>query len=423
VSAPELEALEDPRAAGNGTSRGDAQGIAPPPPPRIRDLRMLPRQAKLLLAGVAINRAGSFVPVFLALYITALGISPVKAGIALTCYGAGGIAGIVAGGSIADRLGPRVTIVASMLATALLVGALAALHAYLPILLASAGSGFAGAIFRPAATDLLARLTPRERLVLVSAAQRVALNVGATVGPLLGGLLASRSYSALFLVDAATCLGFALVAWKGLAPERGEAPRRMTPGGYWVVLADRRYTCFLIAMLTIAVVEVQYIAALPLALSAEGISTTMFTTLVALNGLLVILLELPLTRVTQTWPMRRAITLGVALIALGLSLYGIDYAVVTLLAVTVLWTLGEIVAAPSANAYPALIAPAGLRGRYVAAATASQSLGFAVGPALGAAVFAAGGAAVWAACALVGAFAVTMSAAGVREPVIVTMPG
>lgn len=384
--------------------------------PRLRDLRSLPRPAVLLLVGVAINRAGSFVPVFLALYLTSLGFRPAEAGLALTCYGAGGIIGIVAGGSITERLGARLTIVASMLMTGALVGGLAFLSSYALILPLCLCVGFAGDIFRPAAADLLAALTPRDRLVLVSAAHRVVLNTGATVGPLVGALLVAQSYAALFIVDAATSLLFGLAAWKGLPPGQVNGHRRVIQTGYLRVFADRRYTLFLIALLTITVVEVQYIAALPLALHTHGVSTAVFTVLVSLNGLLVILIELPLTRFTQTWPMRSAITFGIALIAIGMSLYGISYAVVGLVAATLVWTLGEIIAAPSANAYPALIAPTGARSRYIATATASQSLGFAIGPALGAAVFALGGRAVWAACALVGAFAVVMSAVGVQEP-------
>ena len=388
---------------------------APPAAPRLRDLRALPRSARLLLAGIAINRAGTFVPVFLALYLISLGASATAAGVALTCYGAGGIAGVVAGGTITDRIGARLTIAWSMLATGALVGALPFIGSFAALLVLCAGAGFAGDVFRPAASDLLAAFTPRDRMVLVSSVHRVMLNVGATIGPLVGALLVSHSYTSLFLADAATSLAFAGAMWRWLPTTRGER-RGVARGGYRVVFADRRFTLFLLAMLTIAIVEIQYIAALPLAMHASGLSTALYTALVALNGLLVILVELPLTRYTQTWPMRRAITLGVGLIALGMALYGVGYAVIALVAATLVWTLGEIVAGPSANAYPALIAPERSRSRFIAAATASQGLGCAIGPALGAAVFAFAGDGVWVACAIAGVAAVALSAAGVQEP-------
>ncbi len=75
-----------------------------------------------------------------------------------------------------------------------------------------------------------------------------------------------------------------------------------------------------------------------------------------------------------------------------------------------------MVAAPSVSAYPALVAPFKVRGHYLAAASASQSIGYAVGPALGAALFQHAGGGVWVACGVVGGLATVTALAGVRQP-------
>src|SRR5437762_2440432 len=82
------------------------------------DLRSLPRGAWILFFGTFLNKFGAFVLPFLAIYMTRLGFSTVQAGLAIGAYGVGSLCASFLGGSLADRLGRRKTIVLSMFSAA-----------------------------------------------------------------------------------------------------------------------------------------------------------------------------------------------------------------------------------------------------------------------------------------------------------------
>jgi MFS family permease len=389
---------------------------APAAPRVLQTLRELPGSARLLVGGVAINRMGSFVQVFLVLYLVDRGESAGRAGLALTVYGLGAVSGVFLGGTVSDRVGPRRTIIVSMVASGLLIGLLPFVTGYALLLPTCLGAGLAGQLYRPAAFSMLASLTPPDRLVLVAATYRLGLNIGSTAGPLLGAALLTWSPYALFLVDTATALLFALAAWRGLPATPVEPPEQRQAAAS--PLRDGRFVAVAAALALIALVEVQYVAALPLHVRDQGLPVGAYGLLVALNGLVVIAFELPLTRFVQGWPPRRAVPLGIALIGVGISLYGLPGGLPMLAAATLVWSLGEIVGAPSAAAYPAMVAPAAARGRYVALVTGGQSSGYAIGPVLGTLAYPVSPALTWAACAALGLLAAATARFGIRATAI-----
>lgn len=385
-------------------------------PPGLGALRRLPRPVLVVLAGVAVNRLGSLLPIFLVLYLTSAGLGAAAAGVLLAMYGTGSIAGVVVGGWLVDRFGVRSTIVASMLLAGLTVGVVPFVSSYSWLVAVCLASGLLTEIYRPAATTMLAEAVPAEDLVVVSAAYRLVLNIGATLAPVVGGLAAAWSLRLVFVVDGATSLLFALLAATQLpAGARSGPPAESSRGGYRAVLRDAPYRRVLAGMFLIAVVDVQYLATLPLEVTSQGLGRGVYAGLLSLNGLLVLAVELPATRLTCRWRLRTAITLGVGLIGAGITLMSLRGGIALLVAATVVWTLGEVVSAPSATAYPALLAPGPLRGRYLAAMGASQSAGYAVGPIAGTLLLEHGRAAVGLACAATGALATVAMWTGVRS--------
>ncbi len=397
-----------------------------PPQPLWRTLRELPRPVIVLLTGVAVNRMGSLVQIFLILYLTSIGFSPARAGLALTAYGAGSIAGVFASGLVCDRIGPRQAIVAAMVGSGVLVAMLPLVHAYAPLVGLCIGAGAAAQLYRPASLAMLASLTPRNRLVITTAAYRLGLNVGVTLAPLIGILLAARSYTLVFLTDAATSLAFSVVALLALprqAPESakrhseaGQADGGQADGGYRALLRDRRFLIVIASMLAIALAEVQYQSVLPLQIKARGLPTVLYAAVLAINGAMVILLELPSTAYIRRLPIRTSISTGTILIGLGMSLFGLPAGTWLFITGAIVWTAGEIISAPSTSAYPALIAPPRLRGRYIGALNTSQTLGYAAGPALGTALFQFIGSGMWLMCLVLGLVAGIGMWIGIASP-------
>ena len=81
-------------------------------------LKTFPRPVWILFAGTFLNKFGTFVIPFLALYMTRLGFSTTQAGLAIGAYGVGLLAASTLGGHLADTIGRRKTIVLSMFSAA-----------------------------------------------------------------------------------------------------------------------------------------------------------------------------------------------------------------------------------------------------------------------------------------------------------------
>jgi predicted MFS family arabinose efflux permease len=362
-------------------------------------LRESPRVVKALLAGVFVNRLGAFLHIYLVLFLTTKGFSEVQAGLALGFWGVGSVIGVLIGGVLADRLGVRRSILLSMTGTAGFVLAVLYVRHYPSLLACVAMVSVVGQIYRPASAAMIAELTPQHRRVMIFAIQRFAINLGATVSPLIGAVALNISYDLLFWVQAIAVLSFAAIAASALpratarsesrpatpvpTPERPSEPAKPARTGYLAIIADAPFVLFLVAFLINSVVYLQYISVLPLAMHHAGLGATWYSAMIALNGFVVISCELLGTKVVQRWPMRVAGVTGFTVLAVGLAVYAAPSSAATFVIGTLIWSLAEIVAGPTMFAYPAAVAPEHLRGRYIGIAQSVFGIGAAIGPVAG----------------------------------------
>ncbi|MEU8269148.1 MFS transporter [Sphaerisporangium sp. NPDC049002] len=356
-----------------------------------------PFAVKALLFGVLVNKLGSFVQVFLILFMTTRGFTGVQGGIALGVYGAGSVAGVLIGGTLADRIGARMTIVLGMVGTAVLLVAVLHIRWYAGILAAVALVGMISQVYRPAASSYIAALISSDRQVMITAMYRLALNLGTTAAPLLGTALAAVSYDLLFYGEAAAALCYAVIVLVALP--RGTVASGATPvshtGGYLVVLRDRRFVAFMFAVMLNSAVYIQYMSTLPLAIREAGFGTFWYGVMLAINGAIVICFELLMTKIVQMWRMRRVVTVGFFLLGAGMAVYALPGGLAVFVIGTLLWTLAEIIQGPSMFAYPALAAPPESSGRYQGATHAMFGIGTAVGPAIGVVLWSSLGKPAW----------------------------
>jgi predicted MFS family arabinose efflux permease len=363
---------------------------------------------------VAVNRLASFVELFLVLYLISEGSSAKAAGLALTAFGAGAVLGGLSSGVLMERVGARWSVVFSMVSAGATTALLPLIHSLGAVVALAAAIGAVTQLFRPAARTLLAAATAPDDLVLVMAGYRFGFNVGAMVTPLLGAALAAWSWNAVFDMDAAASLLFAGVAFWVLPRDRRQPARSdLSPDqGSAKPLRDPSFALVVIGLFLVAAVEVQYVATLPLELHSQGMPAIVYSVLVALNGLLVITVEPALTSKLRGWPLRRSLSLGIALIGIGVAGYGLPGGVAVLAFATVLWTAGEMLGAPAAAAYPALAAPPSAQARYVALAAGAQGAGYAVGPVLGVSIYAGSPGLCWLLCAGAGLAAAALARHG-----------
>jgi MFS family permease len=371
-----------------------------------RSLRELPPTAWLLYAGTFVNRFGSFVIVFLVLYLREQGFTTPQAGLAVSAYGLGSLAASLVGGQLADRLGRRNSIALSMFASAAAMLALSQARSLPAILALAVLAGLAAEAYRPASAALLTDLTTAGDRVTAFAMYRLAINLGFTVGPAAAGLLAEYSFTWLFVGDAVTSIVYGIVALvafpEGQRVSRHEERRGE---GLQTIVHDRGFLVFLAASTAGALVYMQSSATFPLAVQDAGLSLAFYGALVSFNGIVIVLVELPLTTVTRRFPARPVIALGFLLVGIGFALTGVADSAVALAASVAVWTLGEIVNAPVASAYVADLSPERLRGRYQGAWSFTWGLGLVIGPSLGTALYAWRPEALWLGCLVLGVVA------------------
>jgi MFS family permease len=240
--------------------------------------------------------------------------------------------------------------------------------------------------------------SPEQRKAAI-AVNRLAVNLGMSIGPAVGGLLAIVSFPLVFVVDGVTSLAAALVLTLLLrsrdrggrliarderrAPTAVSAERRGHSGAVW---RDRRALSVYVATLLIGMVFTQNQSAMPLYIVRDlHYRESFYGILFAVNTLLIVALEVPLNLAMTHWSHRRALALGMLLTAIGFGAIGLAHKVTALVATVVIWTFGEMITFPVSTAYVADIAPEGRNGEYMGTFSSTFSLSMVLGPWAGAA--------------------------------------
>jgi MFS family permease len=214
-------------------------------------------------------------------------------------------------------------------------------------------------------------------------------------------VVAVDANACVFVADAATSLAFALLALTALPATRapvGPAAPKLAP----TLRADHSFLLFLAASTLAGVVYFQSQSTLPLHVTDSGHSSATYGALISLNGLLVLALELPLSRFTQRLPRASAIAAGYALVGLGFALTGTATSTIALVATVLIWTTGEMVSQPLASAHVADVGPSSLRGGYQGAFAFTGGLGLVLAPALGPALLSSASQLLWVGCGAAG---------------------
>jgi len=402
--------------------------------------RGLPRRAWILFAVNLVNSSGAMVIFFLSLYLTRkLGFSPARAGQALSLYGVGSLAGAFLGGWLADKIGSITVQKASLAICGVLLIALGQVHSAWGILsLLFSMALFAGMLY-PANATSMSRICPPSIQVKGFALNRLANNLGATIGPAVGGILALSDYRLLFWADGLTSLvaaGVFILVWRGaglkssagtldsageggvgLNGTGGRLQERTEASGSSlgsmaaapVIVKSRspwRDGPFLLLMLIFllwSAVFIQLLTTFPLYMrDVYGLAENRIGQLFAVNTVLIVLLEMILMEKIRKYPLARMINLSFILLGVGFGLMplgrGFAFAGLSM----AILTFGEMLSMPLVTALIAGRADDATRGRYMGMFSFSFSLAFIISPAAGTAIYQRfGGDAVWVVCAAV----------------------
>ncbi|HEY6760129.1 MAG TPA: MFS transporter [Baekduia sp.] len=354
----------------------------------------LPRAFWSIFAGTVINRVGTFVEPFLALYLTSSrDLSPARAGTVVALVGAGSIISQPLGGALADRVGRRPTLTGGMVASGLAIAALALARPLWQLALCALLVGIVGDIYRPAAQATVADVVPIGDRRRASGLIFWAVNFGFSIAAVGGGLLATHGYGLLFAIDALTCGAYAAVVWVTVAETRPAAAAHHTGPGFGVVLRDRLALSYFGLNISIMTVYATIFTILPLAMQADGHSAAEYGAVIALNGLGIVVLQ-PLIsgRLLRLTPAVN-VAGGAALMGGAMLVVAASDGLAGYVAAIGLVTVGEIANATAGPGLVAEIAPPALRGRYAGAFGLTFGVAFVITPLLGGRLLGDGGSA------------------------------
>ncbi|WP_311767034.1 MDR family MFS transporter [Streptomyces rhizosphaericus] len=373
----------------------------------------LPREFWWLWTSTLVNRLGGFVATFLAMYLTVdRGYSAMFAGLVGALHGLGGAVAAVVAGVLTDRLGRRPTLLVSQLSTAVTVAVLGFVQNPVAIAVVACLVGMTSNASRPAVQAMIADIVAPGDRVRAFALNYWAINLGFAVSAAAAGLIARHGYLTLFLADAGMTLLCAVIVF-GKVPESRPEREPAADGvvadaaerevGLGAVLRDRRFMAVVALSFLVATLIQQAFVALPVAMGADGLSSTDFGVVIAMNGVLIVAVQIPVTRFLEHREPAPLLMVSALLTGAGFGLTAFAGSVGMYALAVMVWTIGEIINSPTQMGLVARLSPTHGRGRYQGMYTLSWSLASLIAPLAGGAVMDSFGAdALWAASAVVG---------------------
>jgi len=352
----------------------------------------LPRTVWLLAIASLVNRSGTMVLPFLTLFLTSKrDFSVIQAGSVLAVYGLGGVAGTYLGGWLSDRVDPRSVMAVSLVLTGAGFLVLGHLQAHAAIFVTIFFLSLVAEAFRPANSTAIGAASPPALRTKSYALYRLAINLGMTLGPAVGGFLAARDYAWLFWADGGTCILAAACLWMffrrdvravDVAEARAAAAAERSPwrDGPFLALAG--------LMLLLALVSFQVVSTFPLTLRGlHHFSESRIGLALSVNTLIIVLFEMVLIHRLGARDPLKVVAVGTFLFCLGLGLLPLGSGFAYVAFTVAVWTTGEMMAFPMLAGITANRAGDASRGRYMAVFTLSFESAFVVAAPAGTWIF------------------------------------
>jgi MFS family permease len=313
---------------------------------------------------------------FFTLYITQkFGVGMTQAGLILGAFSLFGLIGSMVGGALTDKFGRRRLILFGLVFSALstlllgLVDTLAALYPLVVVI------GLLSNISGPAHNAMIADLLPEKQRSEGFGILRVVGNLAWIIGPTIGGLVAARSFFALFVIDSILSCIVAFIFYKLIPetrPAETEAKSRnesvwQTVAGYRHVLRDFAFMAFLVASMLMLLVYQQMYNTLPVYLrDTHGLTPSAYGFLLTSSAITVVLFQFWVTRRVKDRRPFVMMALGAVFYALGFAMFGLVSAYALFVLAVIIITIGEMIIMPISQALAANFAPVEMRGRYMA---------------------------------------------------------
>lgn len=363
--------------------------------------RGLSTPAWMLALVMLINRSGAMVIPFLGVYmINHLKFSLEDTGTVLSCFGIGAVSGSFLGGWLTDKSGHFKVQLFSLILAVPMFFLLPELNTVLKLAVGVFMLSLISETFRPANSVSIAYYSKPDNIIRSFSLNRMALNLGFSIGPAMGGFLAAVSYTFLFYGNAIAAFLSALLFFLYFRNRRGNEKKLADPDPVAAdplknrsPYKDSLFIFFSVLSCIFAVCFFQLLSTLPLYYrTAYKLSEADIGIILAFSGMVVFLLEMLLVHIAE----KRMTARGV--IVLGTILCGLSFFVLNLangiwvlyLAMFVL-CIAEILAMPFMATVTLQRSSLKTRGAYMGINALSFSLAHVFSPFLGTRIAAAYG--------------------------------
>jgi MFS family permease len=324
---------------------------------------------------------------FIAIYLAqsgnhGLGLGDFAAGIIMMSYMAIGTVFMIIGGAWADKVGRKRIMVVSTIGEAALLCMYSFAGEFWGFLAIALAEGAIGSLYQPAASAMMADMVQPERRPEAYSLLRIGFNSGTAIGPLVGGVLMFMMDFRTMFIIAGICVaiaGIMIIFWtrETLDINPGEEFQ------YRDIRTAARDRVFLVFCILLAVTFFGYaqtISSLPNYATADlGVETALYSIVFAVNGGMVVLLQIPITWIAVKARRSTVMGLGQAFMAVGLGMVFLVGDLLGVVLAIVVFTMGELIHSAVFSTVVADMAPKKLRGTYMGV----SGLAFGVGDALG----------------------------------------
>lgn len=343
-----------------------------------------------LMGASFIDRlGGALLFPFFALYVTArFDVGMTQVGILFTIFSIASIAGSFVGGALTDKFGRRGVLIFGLMASATASLAMGLVDNLASFYTLAAFTGLLADVGQPAQQAIIADVLPHKQQAQGFGVWRVVINVAVAIGPAIGGLLATRSYLGLFIADAVSSYITAAVVFFVLPETKPQATEDLPEEsfsqslvGYLRVARDRAFIAFLfVAALSVLVYAQMYSTLSVYLRDVHAIPDRGYGILLSLNATMVVFLQFWITRRLSSRAPLLVLVWGCLFYAVGFGMFGFGSGMLYFALAMAVLTIGEMYIAPTGQAIVASLAPAAMRGRYMAAFGLAWGLPFGLAP-------------------------------------------
>ena len=360
----------------------------------INSFNGLSKEAWMLAAVMLINRSGSMVLPFLGVYMTDhLHFGLKDSGIVLSFFGIGSVIGSWLGGFITDRFGEfRVQVLSLFLS--------APVFAIIPLFTSVQGlamiilvQSIISESFRPANSVAITKYARPENLTGAFSLNRMAINLGFSIGPALGGMLAVISYNFLFVVNAFGALAAGIVYFRFFRTrsrqfrkiKKAEAITATAPVKEGSAYKDLPFIVYSLFCGIFSVCFFQFFNTLPLFYrEVASLDQKTIGYILGYSGFIIVVMEMLLVNIAEEYLSAAATLLtGTLATAVAYAILVINHHPVTLILSITILSLGEILVLPFMAAITAVRSGRGNKGSYMGLNGMAIAVSFIITPYLG----------------------------------------